>query len=262
MVLELLPNSVNTTPPISNFNPSRDHFARLPLLPLVVYCRLAASLYRVVELASGTIILSLDTHSRTTSLAVLRSERILSSYQGEPHEERLLIEIESLLHSVSLTARDVDMFAFCCGPGIFTSLAVEISAVKELAAAAQKPAQMVTSLEVSAFAAGPAPAVFSMISSDEEDLYCQLFSFDDDGAPVAESPPTVARLEQALAQVVTLNPLTFAGSGAVANEASIRMAGPWGKGWSVAQSDLCFAEEVGRLVFLQFSRGEIDLDFW
>jgi tRNA threonylcarbamoyladenosine biosynthesis protein TsaB len=210
---------------------------------------------------SSPVILSLDTSSKSTGLALHRGQNLLSTHQAELDEkrsERLWFEIESLLGSVNLKIHDVDLFAVCVGPGSFTGLRVGLAAVKGLAVAAQKPAVGVTSLEAFAFAAGPAPAVFSLVSSYKVDVYGQLFSFDDGGVPVAESAPIAATLSDALAEVPRGKPVLFAGSAAVANATTILEAGCEEPGWSVAPPVPCLAEQIGRLAFIRSSRGEVD----
>jgi tRNA threonylcarbamoyladenosine biosynthesis protein TsaB len=191
-------------------------------------------------------------------MAVHRGQTLLSSYQeqlDEKRSERLWMEIESLLSSTGLSIDDVDLFAVCVGPGSFTGLRVGLAAVKGLAEATEKPVVGVTSLEAFAFAAGSSRAVFSLVSSYKGDLYGQLFSFDKDGRPEAESVPIAAPLSEALAQVKGMSPLLFVGSGAIANEAAI-VDGT--AGWSVAAAVGCLAEQIGRLAFLRFSCGETE----
>src|ERR1044071_926908 len=100
---------------------------------------------------SAPLILSLDTSSKTTSIAVCRGDRVLTTYQSDADEtrsERMWIEIQSLLDSCGVTVGEIDMFAACVGPGGFTGLRVGVGAPKGLAAARRTPLLCVPSLEV------------------------------------------------------------------------------------------------------------------
>jgi tRNA threonylcarbamoyladenosine biosynthesis protein TsaB len=210
---------------------------------------------------SNPVILALDTSSKTTSIAVTRGDRALATYKAdfdETRSERLWIEIQSLLDSCGLTIGEVDLLAVCVGPGGFTGLRVGLAATKGLAAAARKPIVGVTSLEALAFAAGPAPAVCAMVTAYKGDLYSQLFSFHGDGVPVPANVPTVTTLGAALARMISVTPLLFVGSGAVATGSVIEDCAPPHGGWSVAQPPDCLAEEIARLARVRFARGKVD----
>ena len=209
-------------------------------------------------MTSTPIILALDTSSKTTSMAVTHADRVLANYKAdfdETRSERLWIEIQLLLDSSGLAIGEVDLFAVCVGPGGFTGLRVGLAAMKGLAAAAHKPIVGVTSLEVLAFAAGPAPAVCAMMAAYKGDLYSQLFSFDDEGLPVPANTPIISTLEEALARMYDLTPVVFAGfdAGPV-----IETLAPVQGSWTAAPPPDCLAEPIARLARVKFARGEVD----
>jgi len=135
------------------------------------------------------IILALDTASKATSLALSRGGALLRSIIEPPDEKRsemLWTEVGSLLAGLGMTIADIDVFAVCVGPGGFTGLRVGMAAIEGFSAATNKPVVGVTSLEAAAFAARPASAVCAMVNAYKGEVYSQLFSFDGDGAAVAQ----------------------------------------------------------------------------
>jgi tRNA threonylcarbamoyladenosine biosynthesis protein TsaB len=207
---------------------------------------------------SSPIILALDTSSKTTSMAITRGDRVLVTYKAdfdETRSERLWIEIESLLDSCDLKIKEVDLFAVCVGPGGFTGLRVGLAAAKGLAAAAGKPIVGVTSLEVLAFAGGPAPAACAMVAAYKGDLYSQLFSFDSDGLPVPANGPMAGTLEETLARLSDLRPILFVGFDA---GSAIEDRAPAPGSWTALEPPECLAEPIARLAHMRFVRGEVD----
>ena len=202
------------------------------------------------------VILALDTSSKTTSIAITRGDRALVTYKAdfdETRSERLWVEIQSLLDSCGLTIGEVDLFAVCVGPGGFTGLRVGLASAKGLAEAAHKPIVGVTSLEVLAFTAGPAPAVCAMMTAYKGDLYSQLFSFDGDGVPVPANDPMVGTLEETLARLRDLRPIVFVGfdAGTVIEDHA-----PSPGGWNTVPPPDYLAEAIARLARVRFARGE------
>lgn len=209
------------------------------------------------------VILALDTSSKATSIAVARGAQLISSMGApadEKRSERLWSEVRSLLAEVEMTVGNVDVFSACVGPGAFTGLRVGMAAVKGLATASDKPVVGVTSLEAAAFSAGPAGYVCALVNSYKGEVYSQLFSFDGEGVPVAQNDPMVSTFENALERVTHLDQVVFAGDAAEAGaEVISRTAAARGeRKWVIKQSEHSLAEDVARLAFLKYKRGELE----
>lgn len=209
------------------------------------------------------IILALDTSSPSTSIAVMRSTKLLGSIDApadEKRSERLWYEVRSLLSEVGITISEVDLFSVCIGPGGFTGLRVGVAAVKGLAAATGKLVIGVTSLEAAACSARPAPIVCALVNAHRGEVYSQLFSLDGDGVPIGQNEPAVTTFEGAIERVLNVGNLTFAGDAVEAGAETIgRAAHTRGEGeWLIKQSDHPLAEDIARLAFLKYSRGEAE----
>ena len=218
------------------------------------------------ELTPGEkIILALDTSSKATSLAVGRGARLLGSIDRPPDEKRsesLWSDVQSLLADLGLTINDIEVFSVCVGPGGFTGLRVGIAAVKGFSAATNRPIIGVTSLEATAFAAGPAVFVCAMVNAYKGEVYSQLFSFDGDGVPVAQNAPLVSSFEEALDRIADINHVVFAGDGVEAGvEAGVQVIRDFGeerskRKWAIKQSEHGLAAAVAGLAYLKNVRGE------
>lgn len=213
---------------------------------------------------SSAFVLALDTSSKTTSIAIARGERVIescTSSESEARSERLWDDVQRLLDRVGANVGDVDLYAVSVGPGGFTGIRVGIAAVKGFALAAGKPIVGVTSLEAAAFEAGPSPMVAAMVNAYKSEVYTQLFSFDDDGVPVAESEPFVLTMAEAVERIKEIDDIVFAGDGAIAAEGIIkRVAGiRFGdvSGWRISFSSES-AASVARLAYRKYMRGESD----
>lgn len=210
----------------------------------------------------GPIILALDTSSKATTIAVVNGDQTLQSVREaslEKRSERLWTEVQSLLAQAGLTIRDIDLFAVCVGPGGFTGLRVGIAAVKGWASALWEPVVGVTSLEAVAFGAAPAPHVCGLVNANRSEVYSQLFSFDQEGVPVAKNDPIVSTLESALERIDYDHKLVFAGDAAnsyaelIMTINAAREAGEW----SIDKTERCVAEDIARLALLKYARGEV-----
>jgi len=207
------------------------------------------------------IILALDTSSKATSIALARGAELLRSVTAgldEKRSERLWSELKALLSEAGLTVGDIDLFSVCVGPGGFTGVRVGIACIKGLAEAANKPAVGITSLEAAAFSASRAELVLAMVNAYKDEAYSQLFSFDNAGAPVAETKPMVSSFEQALERVSDFHELTFAGDGAAdAVDAISRAASSVAsRKWTIKEASHATADAVARLASIKHSRGE------
>lgn len=203
---------------------------------------------------SGRILLAVDTSSATTSLAITRGETLLDSRSLE-HEDRrsqrLWTDIEALLTETGVALAEVEAFAVCLGPGGFTGLRVGIAAVEGLALANGRRAIGVTSLEAAAFGArrthAGASSVCAVVGAYKEEVYSQLFEFDDRSVPIARNKPLVSPSVEAVARVAGIEPLVFAGDAVSSLRAIVLEAAASGKSWTTASSEEPVAENVALL---------------
>lgn len=201
-------------------------------------------------------------------MAIASGREVVGSFvvkADETRSERLWLDIQALLDNVGLMMSDVELFGVCVGPGNFTGLRVGISAVKGFAAATGKPIAGVTSLEAAAFAAKGATAVCAMINAYKGEVYSQLFEMDERGVPVALGEPLVSTAIVALERVAQLDNVAFIGDGAIDNADVIRevgreneAAGKSNGAWRIEQATTPVADQIARLAYLRFVRGETD----
>ena len=184
--------------------------------------------------------------------------RSINERHVEKRSETLWTQIESLLAKPGMTLGDVDVFGVCVGPGAFTGLRIGMAAVQGLSTASNKPVVGVTSLEAAAFGAGPGGLVCAMVNAYKGEVYSQLFSFDDDGIPVASNEPTVSGFKEALDRIADLNEFVLAGDAVEAGMEVIEKVAKGGNGrkWTIRQSDQPLAAAVAGLAYLKNTRGE------
>ena len=95
-------------------------------------------------------ILSIDTSSQVSSVAVLSAERIAAeiSMQGAlTHSETLVPHIETALHMARVKKEELEGLAVSIGPGSFTGLRIGLAAAKMMAYALHIPLIAVPTLE-------------------------------------------------------------------------------------------------------------------
>lgn len=88
------------------------------------------------------IVLAMDTSSVNATVAVCNENKILGEYtisSERAHSQMIMPMLESMLSSLSMTVKDVDVFAVCLGPGSFTGVRIGMAAMKTLAQTLSKP---------------------------------------------------------------------------------------------------------------------------
>lgn len=98
--------------------------------------------------------LALDTSTATASVAVTENGNLLGEYTlniSLNHSRIIMVMVEELLKGLSLTPKDIDLFAAAKGPGSFTGLRVGIATVKGLADGCKKESVGVSTLEAIAY---------------------------------------------------------------------------------------------------------------
>ena len=124
------------------------------------------------------LILALDSTATAASVAVCQDERPLASFtvdNGNTHSETLLPMIQAVLHTLSLTADDIDLFACTAGPGSFTGVRIGAATIKGLAFAKEKPCIGVSSLESLACACAVKDGIICPVINARKFVYYALF---------------------------------------------------------------------------------------
>ncbi|HWP42499.1 MAG TPA: tRNA (adenosine(37)-N6)-threonylcarbamoyltransferase complex dimerization subunit type 1 TsaB [Blastocatellia bacterium] len=213
------------------------------------------------EKLEDPLILSLDTSSRRTSLALARGGLTLSIFgalHDESRSERLWYELEFLLKESGVSIGEIDLFAVCTGPGSFTGLRVGIAAIKGLATASGKPVAGVTSLEALANAARDARAVIALVNAYKGELYAQRFEREADGFPRPQTGARIAKHEEIAADIAGVGSLTLIGEGAgeVLKTAREVAGDDRAVDWAVEDPPQFLADRISSVAYLKYGRGE------
>lgn len=96
------------------------------------------------------IVLSIDSSSLVTTIALLKDEYVLGEYTlnfKREHSVILMEKVELLLNDCGVDINDVDGFVVSKGPGSFTGLRIGMATVKGLSMGSKKPYVSVSSLD-------------------------------------------------------------------------------------------------------------------
>ena len=100
------------------------------------------------------IVLSMDSSSLVTTVALLRDEHVLGEFTinfKREHSVILMEKVEELLKDCEIDINDVDGFVVSKGPGSFTGLRIGMATVKGLSMGSNKPYVSVSSLDALAY---------------------------------------------------------------------------------------------------------------
>lgn len=100
------------------------------------------------------IVLSMDSSSLVTTVALLNDEHILGEYTinfKREHSVILMEKVEELLNDCGIDIDQVDGFVVSKGPGSFTGLRIGMATVKGLSMGSNKPYVSVSSLDALAY---------------------------------------------------------------------------------------------------------------
>jgi tRNA threonylcarbamoyladenosine biosynthesis protein TsaB len=110
-----------------------------------------------VTVASGPLLLAMDTSTSIASVALFDGQRVVSEttwLAGREHSTRVLVEVEAAFARVGQTPADLTGLVVARGPGSFTGVRVALSVALGISAGLSLPLWGVSSLEVLAYAAG------------------------------------------------------------------------------------------------------------
>ena len=100
------------------------------------------------------IVLSIDSSSLVTTVALLKDEHILGEFTinfKREHSVILMEKVEELLKDCEVDINDVDGFVVSKGPGSFTGLRIGMATVKGLSMGSNKPYVSISSLDALAY---------------------------------------------------------------------------------------------------------------
>lgn len=100
------------------------------------------------------IVLSMDSSSLVTTVALLRDEHVLGEFTinfKREHSVILMEKVEELLKDCEVDINDVDGFVVSKGPGSFTGLRIGMATVKGLSMGSNKPYISISSLDALAY---------------------------------------------------------------------------------------------------------------
>jgi tRNA threonylcarbamoyladenosine biosynthesis protein TsaB len=144
-------------------------------------------------------ILSVDTSSERGSVCLMDGGEVAGEVRlacSIQHSERLFGSIEFLFRYVKFRLEDVDLFAAARGPGSFTGLRIGLAATAGFAAAFNKPAIGVSTLEALAWNAGETAALIApTIDARRGEVYGGLYRRNGNEL-VEQQPPLVLKPAQ------------------------------------------------------------------
>lgn len=100
------------------------------------------------------IVLSMDSSSLVTTVALMKDENLLGEFTlnfKREHSVILMDKIESLLKDCNIDINEVDGFVVSKGPGSFTGLRIGMATVKGLSMGSNKPYVSISSLDALAY---------------------------------------------------------------------------------------------------------------
>jgi tRNA threonylcarbamoyladenosine biosynthesis protein TsaB len=171
------------------------------------------------------LILSIDTATRSGSVAVMRGEEMLAALIGDAaisHSSHLLDYVGSALEEGKVRLEDVEVFAATIGPGSFTGLRIGLATVKSFAATLMRPCVGVPTLYAVARAAGESRRTLALLPAGRGEVFAQLLRVDESGEVHPIDSPTHLSPQKLLEKVRTEPSMKWAGEGAHIHAEDIR----------------------------------------
>ena len=152
-------------------------------------------------------ILSLDTSTQVSSVAVLKEGRLASEITMQAkltHSETLLPHIEQALRMAGVKKEELTGIAVSIGPGSFTGLRIGLAAAKAMSYALRIPIVGVPSLEALALHYRvPGVTIFALMDAQKKNVYVEQLAWQREGSDLAlavQSPVKVQPLADVLAE--------------------------------------------------------------
>lgn len=231
---------------------------------------------------SPQTILSLDTSTLATSIALVRESELIAECAEENstavHASRtrnlhLLEDIDALLRASKISLSEIDAFAVAAGPGSFTGIRTGIATVKAFAYATKRPVIAVPTLHAVARAeAHPHDnqlhgnqIVIASIPTGRSELFAQLLEVSASGAVREGGAVRHVTIQILLDEMIDVEAasLLWIGDGARKYETQINarmmIDAHAGKVWRVAHKpDSSLARHIGSIAHAESREGQAD----
>jgi tRNA threonylcarbamoyladenosine biosynthesis protein TsaB len=126
-------------------------------------------------------ILSLDTTSKYSSIAISKNEKIEIEYNfitNDNLSSMLIPTIKFILETIKLNLNDIDIFGIAIGPGSFTGIRVGLSTLKGLLLKKKKPVVPVVTLKALAYKHIDSNfPIVPVIDAKKEEVYIAGYNF-------------------------------------------------------------------------------------
>lgn len=154
----------------------------------------------------SAIILGIETATDACSVAIITPTQSCNLFVIEPqaHAKLLLGMIDQICAQAEVTLKDVDAFAFGCGPGSFTGVRIAASIVQGLAFGVNKPVIAVSSLRAlaqQAFNVHAYEYIVAMLDARMQEIYCGSYKANAEGLVMPLSEDTLKKPDEFVVDV-------------------------------------------------------------
>jgi tRNA threonylcarbamoyladenosine biosynthesis protein TsaB len=204
------------------------------------------------SLSAEPIILAIETATRAGSVAIARGENI-----------------DAALKEAGVELSAIDLLAAAIGPGSFTGLRIGLATAKSLAVSLNRRCVGVSTLAAVSQAAGAGERIVALLPAGRGEVFAQMFAVRDDDVGPLDEPAHISP-NALVAKYGSYPQLTWAGEGAHAQVELIRGEArakgidlkvgahePDTNGWMLAPAAPRLAENVARLAFREWRKGNV-----
>lgn len=164
------------------------------------------------------ILFAIESSAKCCSAAVTDDNTLLGEIfinNSLTHSHTLMSGAESLLRTIGISAKEIDVFAAARGPGSYTGLRIGIAAIKGMAYGLGKPCVGVSALEAMAYGVSFRDgSVCCVMDARNQRVYCAFFNIKD-GIVSRITPDQALPIDDVLDTVEKNgNPIWITGDGA------------------------------------------------
>lgn len=174
-------------------------------------------------------ILSIDTSSNICGVAILEDTNLIKEIcldNGLTHSESLMPSIDKIFKETGLKLNDIDLLVCDKGPGSFTGIRIGTSTVMAFSDSLGIPSCGISSLEALAYNIEQDGIICSLIDAKNSNCYCGVYELAN-GIYTGVKPLVAEHIDNILDSLVDFSvPITFVGSGAIANKEIIKSRFP------------------------------------